>query len=153
MYAKWTPNTYTIAYNLNGGTKGASAPTSATYDTAFTVSTPTKSGWTFLGWDITGMDSCTHYNGSATSTATSFSKTKETSFKNLRATAGTVTFTARWQKTITLSYSMPSGWSNVPTAQSATINDSATSATFTISSTIPTKTGYTFNKWRSNDTY
>ncbi|MCI6266987.1 MAG: InlB B-repeat-containing protein, partial [Erysipelotrichaceae bacterium] len=33
LYAKWAKNTYTIAYTLNGGTKGTNAPTSGTYDT------------------------------------------------------------------------------------------------------------------------
>jgi hypothetical protein len=43
------------------------------------------------------MDSVTHTYGSATTTATSISSTKETSFKNLNSTSGvTVTFEAIW---------------------------------------------------------
>ena len=91
-----TANTYTVSYTLNSGTAGSSAPTSATFDTAFTVSNPTRSGYTFAGWKITGMDSVTHYYGSATTTGISISWTKETSFKNLRSTSGTVTFEAQW---------------------------------------------------------
>jgi hypothetical protein len=96
-YAKWTANTYNIKYVLNSGTAGSSKPTTATYNKAFTVSNPTRPGYTFAGWDITGMDSVTHTYGSATTTSTSISGTKATSFKNLHSTSGsTVTFTAKW---------------------------------------------------------
>ena len=43
------------------------------------------------------MDSVTHTYGSSTTTSTSISSTKATSFKNLRSTSGTVTFTALWK--------------------------------------------------------
>ena len=94
--ANWSANTYTIAYAPDGGTLGTNQPTSATYDTAFTVDNPTKLGYTFQGWTITGMDSCTHTYGSSTSTSTSLSSIKDTSFNNLRSASGTVTFTAVW---------------------------------------------------------
>jgi uncharacterized repeat protein (TIGR02543 family) len=51
LYAVWTLTTYTITYNLGGGTNNASNP--ATYN----ITTPTimlqyatLSGWTFMGW-------------------------------------------------------------------------------------------------------
>ena len=88
--------TYTISYNLDGGAHGSSHPTTATYNTAFTVNNPTKTGYTFAGWNISGMDSTTHNYGNATTTATSLNGRKETSYKNLRASAGTVTFKATW---------------------------------------------------------
>ena len=97
LYAIYNPNTYSISYNLDGGSYGENYPTSATYDTAFTVNNPTKNGHTFTGWNITGMDSVTHNFGSSTTTNTSINGTKATSFKNLRATSGTVTFTAEWE--------------------------------------------------------
>ena len=103
-------NTYTINYaGMDSATHGSSHPTTATYDTAFIVNNPSKSGYTFTGWNISGMDSVTHTYGSNTTTSTSISKTKETSFKNLRSTSGTVTFTATWtinQYTLTIK---PSG--------------------------------------------
>ncbi|MBP9999614.1 MAG: InlB B-repeat-containing protein [Proteobacteria bacterium] len=104
LYAKWTPNTYTISYNLNSGTHGASHPTSATYDTSFTVSNPTRSGYTFSGWKITGMDSVTHTYGNSTTASNSISSTTATTFKNLRSTSGTVTFTAQWTQNIPTCY-------------------------------------------------
>ncbi|MBR3198658.1 MAG: BspA family leucine-rich repeat surface protein, partial [Bacilli bacterium] len=105
-YANAKANTHSISYNLNSGTHGSSHPTSATYNVASTINNPTRSGYTFNGWTISGMDSTTHYFGSTTSTATSSSGRKETSFKNLRATSGTVTFTAAWtQNKVTITSS------------------------------------------------
>ena len=144
--AVWAINSYTISYTLNGGTAGTSAPTSATYDTGFTVSNPTRTGYTFNGWNITGMDSCTHYYGTSsssnsTSTATSLSNCKSTWFNNLRATSGTVTFAAQWTaNTYTISYTLNGGTAGT---------NAPTSATYDISSNVsyPTRTGYTFNGW------
>ena len=46
-----TATTYSITYNLNGGTNAAGAKTSYTIETAdYTLPTPTKTGYTFGGW-------------------------------------------------------------------------------------------------------
>ncbi len=94
--ATWTANTYSIAYTLNGGAYGASHPASATFDAVFTVNNPTHEHATFSGWNISGMDTTTHTYGAQTTNATTLSGITATTFKNLRATAGTVTFTATW---------------------------------------------------------
>lgn len=54
IYAKWQVNTYTISYNLNGGTISGNK-TNYNVEESFTLPTPTKSGSTFLGW--TGSNS------------------------------------------------------------------------------------------------
>lgn len=92
LYARWQANNYKIAYNLDGGTYGTSHPTSADYDTMVTIDNPSKTGYTFIGWTITGYDSTTSgHNASAWTGET------DTSYKNLAATDGaTVTFTATW---------------------------------------------------------
>ena len=94
LYARWQANNYKIAYNLDGGTYGTSHPTSADYDTMVTIDNPSKTGYTFIGWTITGYDSTTSgHNASAWTGET------DTSYKNLAATDGaTVTFTATWSK-------------------------------------------------------
>ena len=64
LYAQWTPKTYTITYNANGG-NGANVVDSATFNkdyiTKDVASTKfTKTGYTFIGWnekeDGTGVD-------------------------------------------------------------------------------------------------
>ena len=94
LYARWQANNYKIAYNLDGGTYGTSHPTSADYDTMVTIDNPSKAGYTFTGWTITGYDSTTSgHNASAWTEETG------TSYKNLTATDGAiVTFTATWSK-------------------------------------------------------
>ena len=51
LYAKWTPITYTITYNLNGGSVATSNPTSYNIETpTFTLNNPTKEDCRFTGW-------------------------------------------------------------------------------------------------------
>ena len=62
-YAKWSVNTYTIGYELNGGTVSPANPTTYNAETTmpFTLNNPTRTGYTFTGW--TG----TEVNGNSTS--------------------------------------------------------------------------------------
>ena len=78
---------------------------------SFSVSNPTKTGYTFAGWRITGMDTVTHTYGSNTTTAQTIESTKATSFTNLHSTANaTVTFTAQWTKnTYNITYELNNG--------------------------------------------
>ena len=154
-YACKTANTYTISYALNGGTSGSSAPTTATYNTEFTVDNPTRTGYTFNGWTVSGMDSTTHYYGASSantsSTATSWTNSTITSsikkFKNLRSTAGTVTFTANWTAndyTITFK----SG-DTVLGTQSCTYGTTVTLNSISTMSNIPVSSdyGWSFDGW------
>ena len=51
LYAMWTPITYSITYNLNGGTLSKANPTSYNITTdTFTLKNPSKTGYTFAGW-------------------------------------------------------------------------------------------------------
>ena len=84
LYSAW--NTYTVAYNANGGS-GTTASSSHTYNTAKNLTTNgfTRTGYTFLGW-------------STSSTATSATYTDGQSVSNLTSTnGGTVTLYAVWQ--------------------------------------------------------
>ena len=152
-YAQWTANTYSISYTLNGGTKGTYAPTSASYGTGFTVSNPTKSGYTFSGWSISGMTSgLTHYYGTSsssysTSTGTSLSGEKSTWFKNLRSSSGTVTFTANWTSNTTYTVTNDTHTSmtvagSVITSGSSVSVASGSSWSIVITTTYLSKTGY-----------
>lgn len=94
--ANWKPITYEVIINRNGG--GDTYTTTATFDQAFTVNTPTRDSYNFLGWNITGMSTdVTHHYGSNTTTASQISKTTATSFLNLHSVQDAeVTFTAQW---------------------------------------------------------
>ena len=53
MYAKWSPNVYTITFNSNGGT--ACDPTTVVYGDEYgALPTPTRTGYSFAGWMYNG---------------------------------------------------------------------------------------------------
>ena len=55
-WAKWEINQYTITYDLAGGTAEGNPGTYTIETGAFTLTNPTKSGYTFTGWSGTGLD-------------------------------------------------------------------------------------------------
>lgn len=59
LYAQWTPNTYTVSYDSNGGS-GTMADSTFTYDTSNTLraNTFTRANYMFAGW-ATVSDSTT----------------------------------------------------------------------------------------------
>ena len=75
--ANWTPTTYTITYNLNGGS--ASNNTTYTIETnSFTLNNPTRANYNFAGWSGTGI--------SGTSTSVTIAK----------GSSGNRSYTANW---------------------------------------------------------
>lgn len=134
LYAIWTAKTYTVSYNANGGS-GAPASQTKTYGVALTLSSsvPTRSGYTFIGWGLTGS-----------STYASFQPGGSYSTNASR------TLYAVWEKnppaTYTVSYNA-NGGSGAPSSQTKTEN-----VTLTISTTKPTRSGYTFLGWSTSST-
>ena len=56
LYALWTPKTYKITYNLNGGQLAVQNKATYNIETAtFTLNNPTKNGYNFLGWSGTNI--------------------------------------------------------------------------------------------------
>ena len=130
LYAVWRydPETYSIRYNANGGT-GAPANQSKTYGVPLTLSAvkPTRAGYEFLGW-------ATSRNATTSEYAPGERYTDEES----------VTFYAVWRyipKTYTVSYDA-NGGGNTPASQTKTED-----VTLILTSTIPTRYGYTFKGW------
>ena len=76
LYAVWTPNTYDIAYELNGGSAGN--PETYHFNEALALTAPTKSGYGFLGW--------TGSNGNVPQTDVAIAK----------GSTGNKSFTAHW---------------------------------------------------------
>ena len=131
LYAVWKPNTYTVTFNANGGS-GAPASQTKTYGVTLTLSStkPTRTGYTFLGW-------------STSSTATSATYSAGGNF----TTNANTTLYAVWSpNTYTISYSA-NGGSGAPSSQTKTHG-----VTLTLSSTKPTRTGYSFLGWSTSST-
>ncbi len=70
LYAQWTPNTYTVKYDANGGT-GAPGNQTKTYGTALTLSStkPTRANYTFKGWGTSASATTVSYAAGASYTA------------------------------------------------------------------------------------
>lgn len=146
LYARWQANNYKIAYNLDGGTYGTSHPTSADYDAMATIDNPSKAGYTFTGWTITGYDSTTSgHNASAWTEETG------TSYKNLTATDGaTVTFTATWSKEAPKTANLQTtGDVGIKTTSHATKTVVNIGSSVQVSAVL--NTGYVFKGWYNGD--
>ncbi|MCM1363382.1 MAG: InlB B-repeat-containing protein [Ruminococcus sp.] len=124
---------YTVSYNANGGS-GTPASQTKWYGTTLKLSStePTKTGYTFMGWGTSTGDTSVDYSSGGNYT------------KN-----ASITLYAIWRKKITLTYNA-NGGSGAPSSQSAYVYNSNTSYKFTVSSTKPTRTGYTFLGWSTS---
>ncbi len=148
FYAKWRANTYTVAYDANGGT-GAPVDTgaNATYDEDYTILGRGGMTYTadatveFLGWS-TNRDAVTpEYLAGAT-------------VKNLATGAGDdtmITLYAVWKvPTYTISYMLGGGTAggngSIPP------QEVKASASATIADLEMKKTGYKFQHWAENST-
>ena len=129
LFAQWTANTYVFAYNTQGG---STAPSSSnkSYGASVTVaaSTPTRSGYSFAGW-----------NTAANGTGTTY--LQSTGFTMPDAD---VTLYAQWTKTAFTLYYNTNGGQGVYSSQPIKYTESVT-----VDSTIPTKTGFTFSGWNT----
>ena len=50
VYARWSDATYTVLYELDGGTMYEKNPESVTAETEYTLADPVREGYRFLGW-------------------------------------------------------------------------------------------------------
>lgn len=122
---------YTVSYNANGG---SGAPSSQTkwYGETLTLSStqPTRTGYTFAGWNTNSSGTGTNYSvgGSYTSNAA-------------------LTLYAKWTPvTYTVTYNA-NGGTNAPASQTKTYG-----VDLTLSADIPTYSGYNFQGWSTTDT-
>ena len=118
-------DSYTIKYDANGGT-GAPSNQTVYYSKTITLSStkPTRNGYTFQGWAITSGGSVAYQPGA------SYSRYYNT------------TLYAIWKaNTYTVQYNA-NGGSGAPSNQTKTHG-----VDLTLSSTVPTRTNYTFKGW------
>lgn len=180
LYAKWSPISYGIEYNLNGGEWGENVDVvgTAEYDKEFKVEHPVHNdGYIFAGWDIGTLDVNTHYysdshifvNGvyqsgtTQTSSEKSINGTKAKYFMNLRSASGTynLKFTAQWECDTSNGYHWDTESETCTNVYNITyhnvdsdwISDQPVSYTYGNATQIrtPGKTGYVFLGWCVND--
>lgn len=128
IYAQWTPITYSITYNLNGGSNPSGVATSYNIETnTFNLPTPTKNGYSFGGW---------YSNSSFTgSVITSITK----------GSTGNKVLYAKWTSVnYSISYNLNGG-----TVSGNPSSYNIETETFTLKN--PTKTGYTFIGWTGSN--
>lgn len=134
IQAVYTPISYTISYEMDGGTNPADNPTSYNVEQDIVLKDPSKSGYQFTGWTYEGQT---------------------TPQKNLTLPAGSVsgnlTFTAHWEKNsvVTQSYALhyeTNGGEDLP-------HESKTSHWVKAYEELPVpeKTGYIFAGWHEDE--
>ena len=131
LYAQWTPDSYEIEFDPNGG-EGSMEPQTVPYGVSadLTPNAFTRTGYTFVKW-----------NTAADGSGVSCPSTKPV--KNL-ATGGTVTLYAQWRPN---NYSIrfnPNGGKGTMTAQKLIYDETAV-----LNAGIFTRSGYTFAGWNT----
>ena len=128
LYAKWTPVTYQISYQLNGG-NGVANPTRYNITSStITLKNPTRKGYTFNGW----------YSDSNY-------QTKVTQIT--KGSIGNKTLYAKWTPTnYSIRYVLNGG-----KAKGNPTSYTITSKSITLKN--PTRKGYTFSGWYSDSKY
>ncbi len=126
----YVPLTVTLTYDPQGGSGEPDDQTGdESSDVTLSATIPTLPGYTFTGWNTEADGSGTDYAAEATYTLPN---------------SGTDTLYAQWQiNTVGLTYD-PQGGSGQPDDQSG---DAASDVT--VSSTEPTRDGYTFTGWNT----
>ena len=130
IYAQWTPNTYTVKFDANGGT-GTMANLTMTYDkeSGLTANAFTKVGYAFEGWALTSDGSVRYANLDTVS--------------NLAA-SGEVTLYAKWTANgYTVAYNA-NGGNGTMSNDSRLVDDNKS-----IKANTFTRKGYTFVGWNT----
>ena len=125
--AKWSPITYDINYELNGGTNNEKNPNSYNAETSVELKAPTKDGHTFDGW-FTDEDFENQINGISIGEGN-----EKTFYAKWTANENTIVFNAN---------------GGTGTMQNMTV---ATDVSANLTSNAFTKEGYTFKGWATSE--
>lgn len=130
IYAKWQGDPFTLTYNSNGGTALVTSTETRVAGSVASISsaTPTRSGYSFTGWN-------TAANGSGTAYASSAALTMPGSNLTLFAQWATVSNQVSYNA---------NGGSGAPGSATA-----AFGSTVNVSATVPSRAGYTFTGWNT----
>lgn len=181
IYAIWATSVYKVKYDLCdekgcgafNDENNASHPTLVSYDSAFNVTNPERTGYMFIGWKITQMDDSPHMIGIEYTTEKEYITPEEwtgmqqnekynvtIAFKNLTSVDGAeVKMTALWQP---INYSIhfhgnketyidANGATTTANLAGSTtqMNSIAYNTTQKLSKNGFTLTGYTFTGWNT----
>ena len=130
LYAVWNVEKYSITYQLNNGEVSGNPANFTVLTPTFTLSNPTRPGYTFLGWSGTGIDG--------------MSKTVTIE----KGSVGNRTYTANWEANRNTIVFHPNGGTGTMENQTIPTDESQT-----LTRNGFTKAGYTFVGWAiSSDT-
>jgi uncharacterized repeat protein (TIGR02543 family) len=130
VYAKWTAGSFTLTFDSNTATSGATSSQSFTAGTAQAIASNgfSKTSFSFAGWSSSSGGSVEYTNGAS-----------------LTIYADTTLY-AIWTPTYSVTYTLDGGSGTAPTE-----TDKAGGATFNLASGSGlTKSGYTFAGWSCN---
>lgn len=121
--------TYTLSYNANGGNGAPSTQTKRHFtDLTISTTTPTRTGYTFLGWGTYASDTTVNYLPGDSYTS-NYNQTLYAIWKG---------------RTYTVSYNA-NGGSNAPSSQTKTHGQ-----TITLTNAAPTRSNYAFMGWATS---
>ena len=130
LFAQWTIASFTLTYNLDGGTGTVDSPTAVNYLQQFNLAPATgftksigSDTYAFVAWSA---NSATYNPG-----------------QSYFMTAADLTFTATWTRIYNVTYSFSGG----SVANAIADQQKIALDTITVTSTVPTRTGYNFVGW------
>ncbi|WP_180326539.1 InlB B-repeat-containing protein [Raoultibacter phocaeensis] len=126
LYAKWTPVTYTIEYDLGDGTATGNPGAYTIESAAIALKAPTRANHVFVGW--------TGSNGT----------TPQTSVTIPAGSTGDKSYTANWKSTYTIQFDANGGTGS--TAPMSMVYGTAK----TLTPNGFTRTGHTFTGWKDD---
>ena len=132
LYAKWTANVCNLNFNLNYANSPANPnAVNVTYDQIMNLPVPTRTGYTFLGWNTNPSGTGTYYrNGEI-----------------CKITAGSDTLYAIWEvKVYNIEINLDGG-----SILNQNLPSSYTIETESFNLPTPTKDGWTFEGWYDGD--
>lgn len=123
LYARWKLATYTITYDLDGGSNASSNPASYKFTTeTFTLADPVRNGYRFTGWHLNSR------YGAVISTIP-------------KGSFGNLSLYARWTPiTYSITYHLDGGRNSYSNPKTYTVETSKRFCN-------PSKTGYHFDGW------
>ncbi|CAM8642160.1 Listeria/Bacterioides repeat [Acidimicrobiia bacterium] len=128
LFAVWTPITYTVTFNANGGTGTMAAMTFTTTGRALTANTFTRAGYAFAGWARTATGTVAFANSAVYNTA------------------GNVTLFAVWTLIdYTITFNANGGTGTMAAQVFTVVGEPVNANTFT-------RAGYTFAGWARSAT-